>query len=390
MAANNSPRQSSSVGEEGDLLWGTALVLLCVVFLYLMFHDAIATVVMWLRQLETWLCWSPERSQAVQNWLDFTNVKDVTLSMMYSSGQVLGYVLRWVTIPALGWMLFVLIKNHPEHRGVYNKTYSMKTLAEQESQRWPVIQPVLGRDLVNIPHTDPIDGLRMEPREYAYKHHIARRISPGETVMESDDIQIIDRQEVIDIAKARQVFAKQLGDVWPGYENLQHWEQGLFVAFAVQLRGNKGDNDSALQIINELCSSYNQAIKAKDIKKICSPLADQIAKSVIERKAVRRIIDAHAYKRTVFMTLLKKCRENGKLPPNWFRWVKTINRTTWYSLTDVGIDTSSIESAGVRAHWLAELMNEGPLLNPIIESAVRGLIEDLEEFAPPEEVESED
>jgi len=54
--------------------------------------------------------------------------------------------------------------------------------------------------------------------------------------------------------------------------------------------------------------------------------------------------------------MLEKARSNGVLPPNWFRWLKTVDRVTWYALNDLGLDVASVEAAGIRAHWLAESM----------------------------------
>ncbi|MDQ1090613.1 hypothetical protein QE400_000026 [Xanthomonas sacchari] len=99
----------------------------------------------------------------------------------------------------------------------------------------------------------------------------------------------------------------------------------------------------------------------------------------MQSKVVLRVIRAHGYKRTVLMAMLEAGRKGGVLPAAWFRWLKPVDRVTWYCLCDLGMQPSCVESAGARAQYLTERATGAPVLTPMVDSAINGLREYLNE-----------
>ncbi|HCE8397305.1 TPA: hypothetical protein NHR74_002462, partial [Pseudomonas aeruginosa] len=88
---------------------------------------------------------------------------------------------------------------------------------------------------------------------------------------------------------------------------------------------------------------------------------------------VKRVVSRYAYKRTVLMGMKAAASANGVLAPNWFRWLKAVDRVTWYALCDIGMDVASVEACGLRSHWLSEVVANSAIMNPRIESALVGI-----------------
>ncbi|TAL63716.1 MAG: IcmP-like type IV secretion system protein [Burkholderiaceae bacterium] len=217
--------------------------------------------------------------------------------------------------------------------------------------------------------------MRQRPRDYAYRLQFLVRTSSLKDF--PADGEAINSREVLLVDRARAVFCKQLGRPWHGVDALQPHERALFAAFAAQANY---DNASAQELIDDLPLRYLKAVKKKDASLITSPLVAPLLAKYADTEVVKKTLSRHTYVRTVLMSLLIAARKNGIFPPSWFRWLKTVDRITWYSLNDLGTENASVESAGVRSHWNAERLTRAPMDQPEVEAAIDGLRSYLQEI----------
>ena len=377
MTPNRSQRFEPN--QEDTFLWGAIILAVVACAVWYFYHEKIAYWIMYLRYYEAILLgWiDPEGQAEIYRWLSAARPSDVTLRELWTSGLVAGHTLRWGVLAIVAGLFLYLLFRSPEFTGKYSKSYTMESLAQQEAAEWPYILPALTENLLDIPLDDPVHGMRQRGRDYGrrwgfvvHRHALTGSEDPSK-------VEDIDGKDVLLLDKAAEVFAKQLGRAWLGVNHLKEHERCLFAAFAAQI---EYDNELAQEILKELAIGYVRARRQGDVRYVTSRKADLALSKYGSSNKVKRISSRHAYVRTVLMSMLQAARANGVLPACWFRWLKTIDRVTWYCLCDLGMDQSSVESAGVRAHWLAECMAKTTIVNPMIGPAIDGLKVYLKEF----------
>lgn len=372
---------------EGDNsgLMVMAAVLAMLGMLWLIAHEQISWVVMTVRLWEArLLSFDTEGQRMVYQWIASRHPRDATINELWQSGQVTGYYLRWIVIaillPLFAWMFM----KHPGRSLQFNRRFGILSLARSQTGLYPAMAPMLDMDLLNTSIDDPIHGMRMRPRDYAKRYGMVKPMVEIATDHPRDDLDVVDARTVILLKRSREVFAKQLGAEWRGigHEQLPAYERALLVAFATQAAAlDDKANDLSEKITNELAAGAVQAFKTGDATKIVSKTADAMQDAVMAAPAVQRVLRRHGFRRTVLMGMLEEARKGGVLNPARFRWLKAVDRVTWYCLTDMGMHPSSVESAGVRAQYQIEVAANGPVLTPMIESAVNGLRMYLDEVS---------
>lgn len=362
---------AKSQNTDNELLWVLGGVFLLVVAAWLFGHEKISAFVMKVRGIESYLLiFDGEARDAIKEWVTTTHPRDATLLELWQSGIVAGRSLRWAVLLIVTGLFGYLVYRSPERGTKYTRVYTTETLAQQEAKVWPVIQPVLGQNIIDIPLNDPINGMRQLPRDYGRRLGFIVPIAGMGEKENPENIELLDDRSALRLDRARAVFAKQLGKVWQGLPALKGYERALFAACAAQINN---DNKLAQAIINDLALSYVRAREKKDAALINSLRAQKALHEYGNSKQVKRIVGRHAYTRTVLLSMLSASRQCGVMPAAWFRWLKTVDRVTWYVLNDLGLEVASVEAAGVRAHWMAETIAQTPIVNPMIEPAMVGL-----------------
>ncbi len=369
-----------SPGNGGTDMQDVVVVLIGVIAVVCLFwwgsHAAIARFVMQVRLLEAYLIpFDPTGQAAIRHWVASTSPETATLEQLVQSGAVLGRWLGWGVLAILGALGGWLAWRSPEWPGRYTQTYTMASLARQESSLWRTIRPVLDENLLDVSLDDPVQGMRQTPRAYGRR---LKFVVPAAELKElPQDAEPVNAREVFLVGTARRVFVRQLGQPWQGIDRLKPHEKALFAAFAAQACYA---NEAAQALINELPDIFLKAVKARDAGLITSPRVDALLVAHGQSEVVKAVLRRHTYVRTVLMALLVAARQKGILPPNWFRWLKTVDRITWYALTDLGTENASAEAAGVRAHYNAERLIRGAINEPEIEAAVDGFRDYLQEI----------
>lgn len=349
--------------------------------IWLTAHTQIAWLVMNVRLLEArLLSFDHVGQRIVYHWVATRNPRDVGFGELYRSGQVTGYYLRWIVLALLLPLFVWLFLRHPGRSIAFRQVHQIMTLARRQAHLYPMIRPMLEMDLLNVPLDHPIHGMRALPRVYARRYGMLLAHSQIPPEHPREDLDVIDAKQVLLLGRCREVFSKQIGKEWTGVGALPAYEKALLVAFAVQASETieKG-NDKALKIIEELANTATLAFRKGDVTLIGSVTADALEAEALAAKPVQKILRRHGWRRTMLMGMLEQARQGGVLPAAWFRWLKPVDRVTWYCLCDLGMHPSSVESAGVRAQFQIEKAAKGPVLTPMIESAVNGLRDYLNE-----------
>ncbi|KAG0166433.1 hypothetical protein DFQ30_007198 [Apophysomyces sp. BC1015] len=363
---------AKSNNQDDELLWVLAGLFVLVVAAWFLGHEKISAFVMKVRAFESHLLvFDVEARDAIKEWIATTRPRDATLLELWQSGIVAGRSLRWAVFVILTGLFGYLFYRSPERGTKYTKVYTTETLARQEAEVWPVIQPVLGQNILDIPINDPVNGMRQLPRDYGRRHGFIAPIAGLDEKENPANIEILDQRSALRLDRAREIFAKQLGKPWQGASALRGYERALFAACAAQINN---DNKLALDIVNDLARSFIRARKEKNAALINSIRAQKALSQYGNSKPVKRIASRHAYTRTVLMSMLSEAHACGVLPPSWFRWLKTVDRVTWYALHEVGLDVAGVEAAGLRSQWMAETMAKTPILNPMIEPALSNTV----------------
>lgn len=356
---------------DDELLWVIFGGLFLLVALWFIGHEKISAFVMKVRSIEAYLLiFDREAQDAIREWLATTTPKEASLKGLWESGMAAGRTLRFLVLAIVTGLFAYLIIRSPDRSAKYTQTYTTASLALQESVLWPVIKPVLGMGIDKKSLDDPIHGMRARPRDYGRKHGFIVRIASLGNQASSVDVEILDDKDALLLDRAKAIFAKQLGKPWQGANMLRIHDRCLFAAFAAQINN---DTTLAQMIINDLSKAYLRARREKNIKKIVSANAERALEKYGNSKPVQKVVNRHAFERTVLVSMLQQARGNGVLPPNWFRWLKTVDRVTWYALCDLGLDVASVEAAGIRNHWLAESRLGAPIDVPMVDSALNGL-----------------
>lgn len=222
---------------------------------------------------------------------------------------------------------------------------TIETLIESQAEVWPHLHMFNQVNPLETSETSGDYAFRQKPWEFAAEHGL------------------IENRK-LDFRATEDVFFKQIGAPFKGWDRLTPEE--LKVA-AVCIARISGQVKAADQLLDELSLAA-----AKKRNKADAMIKQLMAKGK-EHAEVKRLVKQHAHTRPLLCSLLKQARESGVLPAHRFYWLKPIDRTLWYALSDVGLQTASAEAAGVRAHWLLECHAKKQIFRPYVTTAVKGL-----------------
>lgn len=267
-----------------------------------------------------------------------------------------GYYVRWLFIPMFIGLAVFLYMRSPRARFI--KRHTMKSLALQEQVLWPELAPVVNimDELVEKDCTKGPWAVAQTEWEFALKHKMA------------------SRENGLDRAKAKQVFIHQLGPRWSGDKKLP---KPLRAVYATLLTKACGDSETALKLIHKMCI---QAGAPGAGRNVTDEFADELILKYRDHEVTKQIHSRHAYVYTVFATLLQVARVDV-LPSASFRWMKTVDRRLWFTLSNTGRQAFFVEAAGIMAHWLYEKTLQEAVEAPMVHEAVAQLEKELAKFS---------
>jgi intracellular multiplication protein IcmP len=340
--------------DSNEIMIFVAIVLIGVLFWWA-FRVRIAGIILGLRLIESSVfSLFTSNLDDLRIWMRGIDRRLVTASDMYKVSHEVGSYLRFLTTPVLIFLGYKLYKNSPVEK--FKRTFTHETLPVAQADVYPWMKI---STKINISAMDPEIG----PWAYAKTERMFAR-----------EYKLRGEKGEYDKIRAEQIFIKQLGPIWLGYKHLKPHAKGIFAMLAARVNKDFKSSDKLLIQLAESAAMGEMNYAG----------VDELAAKHMESKAMQRIIRQHAYEKTVLMAMVEKARGGvaGKdyLPPNWFLWLKGVDRPLWYALSDIGRMAPHVESAGVFSHWLMESMRRKRLEMPFVKNAVEGLAIELAKF----------
>lgn len=291
---------------------------------------------------------------------------DITWEQFSYVRDTVGAQMRWVVGAAIA-IMSIVVYSKMKGEG-YKRTFSLgggldkdgkqkpQSLAHYQSERWKVATYSAffdpdGRDKHILPAATPMEFLR-----------------DNDIVFENG---LFD-EETRDV-RLPEVFAAQLGKPWTGLERADLYVQCVGILCAIHYLRRK----TSLMERETLAIAWS---KGKDGTEAMKALVAKYIKDKDVIKVVDTICNKHAYANTGLYALLDKCRARaGVLASADFGYLKPLDRSLWYSLSNCGRRRFFIESAGVVSHFFAERVTANPLVEPNVENAINGLEDYIEE-----------
>lgn len=330
-------------------------ILLIGFMLWMAFHTRIAGLLLSIRGAEASIIglFTVEIVE-LKAWMKYVPRSTVTASQMFEVSTQVGSYVRWLCTPVLLGLAIWLFLKSPTER--FKTVYTDRTLPVAVAQLYPWMKISVKLDFTAMDINKGPWAVAMTERQFTRMHKLR------------------DERGEIDRDRATTVFVKQLGALWLGYEALKPHAKAIFSLCAARMNKDFVAGDKLLiQLAN---SAADGVLDYAGV--------DDLAKKYMDSKPMRAILKSHAYERTILMSMLQRARggDTGKdyLPPNWFLWLKGVDRSLWYALSDVGRRTFHVESAGVFSHWLAEVARKKRLEMPWVKKAVDGLIVEMGKF----------
>lgn len=387
----------SGGGAQGDdknsmaLLWIIGFIFIVGLVVWFAFSEQLKIVFIKIRMIEMYFIWIFVKFlpsglpgvAAIQDEINKTLLvtKQITPEMLTPEyamqlSEVAGKYLRIPITLFLAWFCYLMYGRNVKMR--YRKRYDMQSLAQQESEVWPQINPILNAKIVDAEINQGVWAMAQSPIEFC-KHYnlISVQVEmPSSVLSKGPKFNMILNKN-----KADRVFASQLGRLWAGPERLPIHKRAIFAAFVARgCRDTKAARD-LLKQINESCVGGR-------LDKLNFNGVDALWKKYYKDRGVADLIAMHAYESTVFMALFLYAREDGVFATADFLWLKPFDRKFWYLLNNVGRQTAFCEAAGVHAHYLAECALRRPLGVAMVHEATKALdmaLQDIVYTPTPEE-----
>jgi len=269
------------------------------------------------------------------------------LSVSIAYGSLFKYVCAALSLMAGIYMMqFNLLSK-------YRSTYTMALFSRDESVNWPIITPILDKNLVKDSIATGPWAMSMRPLDFCKKHNL---IYPGTT---SDGKMIAHLYR----GPAVEIFALQLGPLWEGLEKLPPYILALFTCFAAK---GSGDDKGCKKLLRQIARSTETG-------HLDFGGTRELLVKHVQNPKIGRAIGPHAYLYTVMASMLEYSRNDGVLASSEFLWLRPLDRQLWYTLNCVGRQTPFCEVAGVMAHFKIEQRLRRPLKVPMVDEAVNAL-----------------
>ncbi|MCK4608482.1 MAG: type IVB secretion system coupling complex protein DotM/IcmP [Gammaproteobacteria bacterium] len=371
-------QQPQQQGNENslDFLWTVALVVVAILAIWYFGKDYIVAV---LFQIKTWEIVGVKAILSLWNgFITFLYLPGVDLSPL---NQALGIISKSSTdvdfktvtevSAAVGkfsrypFMLILLaLAAYLYFASVslkFKNIFTMQRLKETEKVNWPRIMPVVNLKLVDADIDKGPWAMSVNPMFFCKKYKLIK-----EEVKEGKPAVSLLR------GKASKVLALQLGPLWRGrVDVLPKHIQALFAVFAARVDGNVAGAD---ELLDQIAGSGAGGSNNLDFSGV-----NALLRKHINNKAVGKVASRHAYVTTMMASMLELARTAGVAASADFVWLKPKDRKLWYVLNSIGRQTAVSEVAGIFSHWQVERSLQYPLKTPMVDAAVNGLEEALQE-----------
>lgn len=288
-------------------------------------------------------------------------------------------------VPFAVWMvrksLATNITNHKHHGKA--KDYTLHSFTDRMGEHHPHLALFRKIDLTSRSINAGKYRMTDTEKQFAIKHRLLDRVKGNEFKVNRN--------------RATALFAGQMRKLWTGYEGLSRWELAVMAVLLPRVAATDpampdDAYKAALARSKELLEGYWRDAAAsydtdKDTLKLNLKLARETIKQYRNSTKVKAFFNAHAYVGTILYAMLIEARTLGVLQPAEFRWLRVVDRHLWTVIDNVGRIVAATECAAIYSHFLNELSLKRGIEKPMIDNAVRGLIEGVESYAfSPDEI----
>ena len=332
---------------------------------------------------------------AARKFIPSVNPTNHGITSLFTLINMHGFVWRWVFVPLLLWWGYRTKKNtvrfnfRREIKDVYD-------LIEIQARHFPASAIIKDKNLLaKHPYVGPWATFAL-PLDFALDHqllwtskqHLGADATVDETTMvpippftPDEKLQPFPikrkllpsyRYVALHIDKANEVFAKQLGPLWSGVENLPPLEKGLYAIICTQAAG---ENGKAWKMIEQLAFTFKEGQRDAAGKLVTPHSADlrgvdELLEEYAGRPAIKQIQAAHAHTYNVLSSTLALARKKGRLMHANLLWMRPVNPTLWYVICGQGGQTAYWEHAGPWAHAQVEQLMGRKITVPMVAGAV--------------------
>ncbi|MGR5558269.1 hypothetical protein ACQKQC_18525 [Vibrio fortis] len=127
----------------------------------------------------------------------------------------------------------------------------------------------------------------------------------------------------------------------------------------------------------DIRAGIKEDLRKRKYLKSSNKKVNQIIRKNKDLEELQSIIDNHAYVSTVLSRCVDTARQGGTLPACSCLFLKPIDRQLYYIFNNVGRNVSWVETTGWFAHYIAEKRSGFPFPYPKVEAAVDGMDEYL-------------
>lgn len=307
-----------------------------------------------------------------------------------------GVAIRFLLIPFSIYGAFYIYRNSKPAR-MCNK-YDIYDLARISQDSFPHLKPAFKENLLKI---DPDTGhFRREasPIRFGIINEVLRvpcLKNSGELIIPTFSeslgkttgyVFVKDRfrrgmdafhgQYTIDHKALEETFIQQLGEKWTSSNDLPPLIRALYsalICFACS------DKDLCAKLLDQFNESWEPPTSKSHYCTFDITGVDDAIKKHELNDIIVDLNERHAYVNTMLPALLGEARNKGKIWTALFPWLKTVDRTLWYAMNQEGGQCGWSESAGARAHIVAEIKLGFPLHSPFIKTAIDAYFENLVE-----------
>jgi intracellular multiplication protein IcmP len=250
---------------------------------------------------------------------------------------------------------------------VYQRSFSMRTLMQNNIKAFPCMAPVARRDILKMPLHEGPWRLAQSPLQFA---HDRRLILDGNDEIVSSSLLINPKTKManefsplllpggnegvhLDKKKAIEILSEQVGDEFEGIDKLPDHIKGLAAAF---MAFGMGDKAAGQQMLDQLSLSYTDNEQG-NMTGLNTKGAEALLEKYSNAPGVATATQYHmAYISTWLVSLLIFARKKGVLACSQFIWLRPADRQMFYALNQVGGRRPWAETIGPWVHYTYEEM----------------------------------
>lgn len=193
---------------------------------------------------------------------------------------------------------------------------------------------------------------------------VTSKWAPATTLLQFIELnRLINIEGTIDRERSLSLLSLQLDRPFTKISEMSNPRQAAFALFVAIINEDENMYKTMVKTLSESTSEDETDFSC------IKPALEQYSNG--QNAEITKVLNSHAYELTMLTSLLQMARSHGTLNIiDLMRWMKPQDRSLWYAMDQVGRRITWPESAGVRAHWTAEIDLNGKIETPAVSSAI--------------------